>query len=436
MTNADDEPSLRYDPSDPESIERHAKKLIGRTLREALKDDRGIIASPGKGSFGQDLELLYFGLPRSNESRPDFGQAGVELKSSSLKHVGKGRRLVPKERISLSMIDYDAITHETWETSAFLKKNQHILFVFYLHDRDADSPLDCVIKCVGRWSIPNECMPMLKTDWCHIQRLVRAAGPGALSGMLTANLEAAKKGATGASAKRAFAFKPPFVKKYILPRVSWTQPLLPLHYDDADLDAIAASIHARFEPFFGLTAAEIAERLSAGSSARAKSFHADVTKAILGIDPDNSIEDVTVKTIRLDYGKSKPREHVSFRTFKYMDLVQQAWETSDLRTLLLQPFLFVVYREESPNGRRVLDSVRLWRMPESDREGEVRRVWDETVRQIEIGRADKLPRGSESPICHVRPHGRDGRDTLPTPRNGPIVKKCFWLNSSYVAAQM
>ena len=54
------------------------------------------------------------------------------------------------------MIDYDAIVNEEWETSAFLKKNRHILFVFYLHDTEAESPLDCVIKCVGRWSIPEE----------------------------------------------------------------------------------------------------------------------------------------------------------------------------------------------------------------------------------------------------------------------------------------
>ena len=57
-------------------------------------------------------------------------------------------------------------------------------------------------------------------------------------------------------------------------------------------------------------------------------------------------------------------------------------------------------------------------MPGSDFESEVRRVWEETVRRIKRVTHDALPKMSESRICHVRPHGRDSQDTLPTPRNG------------------
>ena len=423
----------RYDPRDPASIERFAKRLIGRTLREALKEDKGLLPRPGKGSFGRDLETLYFGLAANNESRPDFELAGLELKSSSLTHVGANRRLVPKERVFLSMIDYQGIANEDWEDSAFLKKNRHILFVFYVHDRDADSPLDCVIKCVGRWSIPEECMPELEADWRHIRRLLNAAGDGALHGGLTNSLEAAKKGAKGATARRAFAFKTAFVKKYILPRISWSQPILPERYDDATLDALASRIAAAFAPYIGMTAEEVATRLRLEISGTAKSHHADVTKAILGIDSDNAVEDVNVRTIRLEYGKAKPRESISFPAFRYMDLVEQDWETSDLRAILLKPFLFVVYEEEAPHGRRILRTARLWRMPNGDLEGEVRRIWDMTVTCVRNGHADALPRMSDSAVCHVRPHARDSRDTFPTPRNGPLVKKCFWLGNAYLA---
>ena len=97
------------------------------------------------------------------------------------------------------------------------------------------------------------------------------------------------------------------------------------------------------------------------------------------MDPDNAIEDVNVRTIRLDHGKDVPRESISFPAFNYLDLVEQEWETSDLRSILLKPFLFVVYQEEQKKGRRVLVDARLWRMPAEDLEGEVRRVWTETV---------------------------------------------------------
>ena len=424
----------KYDPRDPGSIERYAKRLIGRTLREALKKDKGLQPHPGKGSFGRDLETLYFGLPASSESAPDFALAGLELKSSPLKRIGKGKQLVPKERISLSMIDYARIQTEDWETSAFLKKNHHILFVFYEHDNDAVSPLDCVVKCAGRWTIPDECMPVLEEDWRLIKRILTSYGGDALHGGQTRYLEAAKKGAKGATAKRAFAFKPPFVKQYILPRISWTQPILPAHYDDADLATLAGRVTALFQPYFGLTADEIAARLGLETTGKSKAHHADATKAILGVDLSNSIEDVNVRTIRLDYGKSVPRESISFRAFDYLDLAQQEWETSDLRSILVKPFLFVIYQEDQKKGRRVLVDARLWRMPTEHLEGEVRRVWTDTVQRISDGRADDLPRESQSPICHVRPHGRDSRDTLPTPKNGALVRKSFWLNRRYIAA--
>ncbi len=213
---------LDYDKADPTSIERYAKRLIGRTLREAVKADLHVEVSRGKGGLGQDLELLYFKLPRSNASRPDFAEAGLELKCSPVRRLKDGR-LVPKERVSLSMIDYAHILDEEWETSAFLKKNRHLLLVFYLFDEHITSALDYTIKYVGRWSIPDECMPLLRDDWLYIQKMLRIYGPGGLSGRLTNHLEAAKKGALGINANRAFALKPAFVGKYVLP-VLRTQP--------------------------------------------------------------------------------------------------------------------------------------------------------------------------------------------------------------------
>ena len=58
----------------------------------------------------------------------------------------------------------------------------------------------------------------------------------------------------------------------------------------------------------------------------------------------------------------------------------------------MKPFLFVVFREETPGGRRVLVDGEALAHAGGDLEGEVRRVWNETVRRIGDGRADDLPR--------------------------------------------
>jgi len=36
----------------------------------------------------------------------------------------------------------------------------------------------------------------------------------------------------------------------------------------------------------------------------------------------------------------------------------------------------------------------------------------------------------------VRPHGRNARDTCPTPYGVPVAKKCFWLNQIYLQEQI
>lgn len=77
-----------------------------------------------------------------------------------------------------------------------------------------------------------------------------------------------------------------------------------------------------------------------------------------------------------------------------------------------------------------------WNMPEQDIEDHARKVWEETIKRIKAGKAHQLPKKSEDPVVHVRPHARDGADTISTPKNGMLVKKCFWLDKKYIQKQI
>jgi len=87
-----------YDPSDPASIEAYAKRLVGHCLRDMLPLDEQITyqSGVGKGGLGDLVERGYFGINPGNISQPDFTEAGVELKTTPAKRVGK--RLRAKER--------------------------------------------------------------------------------------------------------------------------------------------------------------------------------------------------------------------------------------------------------------------------------------------------------------------------------------------------
>ena len=63
-------------------------------------------------------------------------------------------------------------------------------------------------------------------------------------------------------------------------------------------------------------------------------------------------------------------------------------------------------------------------------------MWENTVKKIKNNEYDNLPKISESPILHVRPHGQNSKDVYPTPDGKYSTKKCFWLNANYIKKQI
>ena len=81
-------------------------------------------------------------------------------------------------------------------------------------------------------------------------------------------------------------------------------------------------------------------------------------------------------------------------------------------------------------------------MPYDDLENEVKEVWEKTKAVLlnlpkelknENGNYKGIfPKQSENRISHVRPHGRDSKDTYTLPDGREYPKQCFWLNNSYI----
>jgi DNA mismatch repair protein MutH len=97
-------------------------------------------------------------------------------------------------------------------------------------------------------------------------------------------------------------------------------------------------------------------------------------------------------------------------------------------------FLFVVYQKT--NRITQLKSVFFWSMPREDIEAYVRPVWKQTFDAISEGTLPNLPKSSFNQVCHVRPHARNKKVTLPSPHNGEQVKKSFWLDRRYIQTQI
>lgn len=440
---------LTYDKTSLDSILAYAKKLEGHTLREecpglcTVEDAR-----KRRGSFGNAVEKYYFQYEINSNPNADFAEVGTELKTTPLK-MKKDGSLSAKERLVISMINYMGVVDETWETSSLQKKLHSILLIAYQYDKDLN-PVDYLVKLVELWGIPEEDVPTFKKDWDTVVRKIRRGLAHELSGADTLYLEAATKAAnsrkrTGQpfsevpAKPRAWAIKPSYMTT-VLNGMLGAQAIRRAGRE-RDLDLLSL-VKRRFEPYVGLTEAELAELCGytwAGKR-KPKNLCALITRHILGVQEDAKIVEfekagVKAKSMRVKRN-GIPKESISFPVFDYFDLLGREFDSSDFKRYLSQKYLFVIYREDaSEKGVYRLSEVMFWQMPDTDLL-EARRCYDEMRRRVGSGHAENSVRSSENRCCHVRPHGRNKADVLPTPYGSFETKKCFWLNARYIGSEI
>jgi DNA mismatch repair protein MutH len=345
------------------------------------------------------------------------------------------------------MIDYDIVCGENWESSSLRSKSDLILLMFYLWE-DGVAPLDYVFEIARLWSFPEADLEIIRDDWEKIVAKIRDGKAHELSEGDTLYLAACTKGAKGSDTRRqpnseilakprAFSLKASYMNSVIDRSIEMQSAVTPDELRRGR--TFEQVVHDRFKPFIGMTPQEIAAALGVTAKPNAKSFYHLLTRRILGVAPDKKIEefekgDVIVRTIRMK-PNGVPKEAVSFKAFRYLDLVQQSWEESDLRDDLTHRFFFVIYQLETSGQSRLL-RTRFWTPPTIDVEMHARDCFERTVELVREGKADYLPAASDNKVCHVRPHGRDARDRIPTPDGGMAVRKSFWLNQRYLAEQL
>lgn len=452
------------DFTDAKSITEFAKKLKGKTLREACGDEIEKHNYSGKGNFGQILEKYYFGYEPNSDSDPDFKEAGLELKSSPLKTLKNGE-IRSKERLVLNIINYMEVHKEQFDTSSFVKKNAHLLLVFYLHNREQDL-LDYIIKLVDDWKFPEEDWVIIRQDWEIINQKIKEGKAHELSEGDTYYLGACTKGSTAAKSlrkqpfnserakQRAYSLKQGYVNHIIANLAQeesgiYGKILTPVVKKKSHV-SIEDVVLRKFKPFYGWTASRIEKHFNLNLNAKSKSYFANLTNAVLGVELGKRIAefekaDIQVKTVRLK-SNDLPKEDISFPTFQYTALVETDWDEAPFKSILESKFFFVFYKIE---GKKLtLKKVKFWNMPYQDIE-EAKQVWEQMRATISQGlvvkeitpkgvRKNYFPKKKAHRVAHVRPHGRDKTDTYELPFKdkltglGEFTKQSFWLNASYV----
>lgn len=462
-----------YDETDPISIEEFAQRLIGMTFADVCRADErskeAIIHDEAdydkkhsnkrrKGGLGEIIEERFFHYPCNNDARPDFEMAGVELKVSPYRIKSDGSK-VAKERLILTMIDYFNVINETFENSHMWAKAQLILLIYYLYQSEISDRLDYRIDYAKLFSPPEEDVEIIKHDYDVIVQKIRAGKAHELSEADTLYLGAATKAATSKDRRkqpfsaelakpRAFTYKNAYMtyvlNNYIIPGKATYERIAPKTLAEPFEEYVCRKINE----YRGYSIDELCQIFNLEGSRKAKNLPAIIAFRILGVKGNHAEEfekaGIAVKTIRIGHN-GKIKENMSFPYFKFKELAAEEWETSSFGTYLSETrFLFVVYRFDE-NSILHLCGCQFWNIPYEDLETNVRSVWEKTKQtiisglQVEVINGENhtnLPKQAENPVCHVRPHARNAKDTDELPDGRMFPKQCFWLNNSYILAQI
>jgi DNA mismatch repair protein MutH len=350
---------------------------------------------------------------------------------------------------------------KTFETSSFWQKNHCLLLMFYEHKADEPHKENFAISDVALFKYPENDLEIIKGDCEKIIGKIRAGKAHELSESDTLYLGACTKGADKNSLRqqprsdihamqRAYCLKQGYMtqvlREYILKET--TNERIIKNVKDIEHASFEDYLEKRLEPYFGKSQEALMKELKIGKVS--KGVNEMIISRILGVSGGISQTDefkkadILVKTIRLNANGKSIKESMSFPTFRFKELVNQTWESSELRQLFEQTkFLFIIFQFDE-NENLVFKGIRFWNMPPSDLE-EARKGWELTVKRIKEGvkiekkgkvTTNNLPKMDENPVIHVRPHAKDSKDTDTLPDGRKMTKQCFWLNSNYVLKQI
>lgn len=454
-----------YDRSDPKSIERYAQGLIGRTFRNVVENDTYGVSSieddggfNKKGGLGVLLEERYFHYKANSDSRPDFDEAGVELKVTPYKYNSKNEK-VAKERLVITMIDYMNVVNEAFDSSHLWLKARLMLLIYYLYQKEIRDRLDYRIDFASLFTPPDEDLAIIKADFEKIVSKIKAGKAHELSEGDTMYLAACTKSSDSSVRRsqpysnipakpRAFSFKSSYMtyvlNNYIIPNAHKVDAII----TDNKIVSFEQYVIDKINGYSGWSEEQLCAEFGVSTDEnRPKNLEAILAYRILGVKSNKAEEfekaGIRVKTIRVEANGSI-RESMSFPAMKFSKIAEEEWEDSDFRNYLDETrFFFVVYKYDE-NGVLRLQGCKFWNIPYSDL-NEVENVWQRTKGLISGGLKfervngkyqSNFPKSSDNPVCHVRPHGRNSADVDILPDGRVFPKQCFWLNREYIKRQI
>lgn len=494
---------FNYDSSSIESILKYTEeRLIGRTLYDILEEfqnseyktyedkkkgipstaNRKEISELSKGIYGNIIEECFYGFKPNNSPEPDIPEACLEIKTTPYK-INKDKTISAKERLVLSMINYNKENLENFYETHLWKKCRQTLILFYKPEKNR-SVLYNTIDKFHLFTWPDEDMPTILEDYKRITQKVLEGHAHEISESDGMYLSTCRKGAgqdkdlttqphsPELANRRAWSLKPSYMTTLLRTIVFNENKQQPITLAAEDTSKpFTKIIEERVLAYQGLTEAELCKMFG-------KQFNPDsrngtkvrnIINEIIKVPSDDTdfiefqkanIDEI--RTIRIKKNGTV-KETLSFKNYNFKDCSQEKdeeWETSHMYTeVFSKKFIFVIFRENN-YGEFYLSHIKFWGFPDS-LESEFQRVWKETrciinqgvkltVNQYNKGNvtvSTNFPQSSVNNFIFTKIHANgsyyeikpgqfvgNGKlaDTDELPDGRHITKHSFWLSTKFI----
>lgn len=445
---------LKYNNKDINSILSYSRKLVGKSIGE-ISDEILVPFGSNKGGVGQYIEKHYFGIKNNSLQEPDFIEVGMELKVTPLKR-NKHNQLKAKERLVLTMINYENDHCVEFYSSHLYNKIKHVLIVTYLYEKHVDSNDFKIIDSL-EYTIPPEDLATIIEDYKIVLKMISEGRAHEISESLTTYLGACTKGANGSSVRiqpnsdipakqRAWSFKPSYMN-YFYDKINANSEIVSISEGlDKSLNTI---INEKLLSFYGKSEHELLEIFNLSNTSSKNKFQmiASGMFGITGTKLDDIAEfkksNIKLKTVRIQRDGSI-KEDMSFETLKYLDIVNEdTFEDSELYQIFgTTSYLILFFREDS-NGHYRFEKHERWSLS-YDELKEVEKYWEklkkalsEPIKLQPIQQKDNviykymtLPTSSKDSDFHCRTKGGGKRKPgtykkIPTSSEVIVLERTF-----------
>lgn len=428
----------------------YTENIKGKKFKDI--DTLGLLSNPkmkkDKGLLGKIVETGFYHYDLNSNSEADFSELGIELKTAGFVR-NKNCTIRAKERLSLSMIDYEKIIHEEYEFSKLIFKNQKILIIWYEYTQEHKNDKgEFIIYDYQLYDMSTD-EEIFKNDFNFIKGKVIDGLAHKLSEGDTAYLGAATKGNGQTKSQpnsnipapaRAFALKQPYMTG-ILRSLGITQSI-------PKAKTVEEFICDKIKKYIGMTQLEIWDKVR--NKIKDKEYTLEnVPKHISKMISDRAIatdkklvnlDDIFTKTNYIIKNVSLgedgyPKERVSFRNLTLSEF-EEPWETSEFKEYFeTVTIIFICYEGTNgdKNGERKLKSVKKFAFTSSDLDN-FKLSYEAIRKTIQTNDISNLPYPGtfDTQYLEIAPKGNGGDDAYNNFFTKDTTKTCFMLEKDFV----